>query len=75
MQLIKPDVINAGQKVEYTVKLSQQNQPVKDADVTGFIRNGGNGPWEKWFSWKNDRTWRLQRRSDPYRWGEIGPPM
>lgn len=34
VQLIKPDVIKAGQKVEYTVNLSQQNQPVKDADVT-----------------------------------------
>lgn len=34
VQLIKPEGIKSGQKVEYTIKLMQQNQPLKDADVT-----------------------------------------
>lgn len=33
IQFLKPDSIKSGQKVEYTVKLMEKGQPVKDAEV------------------------------------------
>lgn len=34
VQFVKPDEITSGQKVEYTVKLMKDNQPINNADVT-----------------------------------------